>query len=280
MSRIRFDSFKFDPGTGLLVHGDGSESTLRPKAARALHYLLTRAPAIVTRDELIAAVWPDGRVRDFDAGLSAILHELRQALGDDAAEARWLETVPRRGYRIKVPVKTDRRGRPFWTWIVAPVAVLALVVGIAGWWWQSRMPVTWTGQVAVAPVVVYSTPGSEGDGASGEPSWLLTDTLIALLWRHRPEGIEVIGRSSLDRGDSAREIARALGERLGVRWILHGWARPRGDRWRFTLSLYEMPDAELRWSEQFDSEAEPDARPEELMERAVKALVAAGSTGF
>lgn len=277
MRQIRFDGVTFEPESGLLRRDDGGETTLRPKSAVALSHLLGRAPEIVSREELARAVWPDRRVRDYEAGLSAILHELREALGDDASQPRWLETLPRRGYRLLVTPRPDRRGwrMPVGLWVLA--AVLLIGGGVTVWWY-SQPPPGWRGQVAVVPVIVY--PGAGEEPAAGEPSWLLTDTLIAELWRRRPEGVQVIGRSSLARGDSPRTTARRLGERLGVDWVLYGWARPGDEGWAFTLSLYAMPDAQVRWSATFETRLLPSERPEDLASRAVESLVAAGSKGF
>lgn len=93
----RFGPFEFDAGQRLLTR-DGQPVPLMPKTADLLHALLERRGEVVTRAELMRLVWPDTRVEE--TGLARNIPLLRKALGDEGAESRYIETIPKRGYRF------------------------------------------------------------------------------------------------------------------------------------------------------------------------------------
>ena len=103
----RFGRFEFDPRTGELSR-DGVASRLAPQPARLLTVLLSRAGELVPRDDLRGEIWDDRTTVDFDLGLNYCLGRLRAALGDAARDPRFIETVPRRGYRFIAPVTPGR----------------------------------------------------------------------------------------------------------------------------------------------------------------------------
>src|SRR5688500_11905100 len=98
---LRFASFRLDLGAGQLWRGDEARPLTR-KAFAALHYLAGRAGQLVSKDELIAAVWAVPYVSDM--ALAACIREIRRALGDVAQTPQLLETVRGRGYRFLAPV--------------------------------------------------------------------------------------------------------------------------------------------------------------------------------
>ena len=101
----RFGDFWFDPASGELK-GPAGVSRLQPQVAALLVALLDRAGEVVTRAELQASLWPDTNV-EFDDGLNTCMRQLRVALGDDAGAPKYVETLPRRGYRFIAPVSAD-----------------------------------------------------------------------------------------------------------------------------------------------------------------------------
>jgi DNA-binding winged helix-turn-helix (wHTH) protein len=100
---LRFRDFTLDPGTGEL-HRNGAAIRLEPQPARVLTTLASRAGTLVTREELRAAVWPDGTHVEFDQNLNYCIRQVRAALDDDARRPEFIETVSRRGYRFIAPV--------------------------------------------------------------------------------------------------------------------------------------------------------------------------------
>jgi len=85
----------------------GACRRLQEQPCRVLQLLLARPGAVVTREELQRQLWPDGTVVDFEHGLNAAIRRLRAVIGDDPRDPRFLETVPRRGYRWRVPPPGD-----------------------------------------------------------------------------------------------------------------------------------------------------------------------------
>ena len=94
---IDFGPFRLDPASGLLLRG-GTPVPLTPKAFAVLHYLAARPDHLVSKDELLHAVWPNVFVGD--AVLKVAIREIRRALDDDAKASKYIATSHRRGYRF------------------------------------------------------------------------------------------------------------------------------------------------------------------------------------
>ena len=105
---LSFPPFRLDLGSERLWQGE-REVPLRPKSFAVLRYLAERPGRLVSGAELLRAVWPDVAVSDTMPRLC--IREIRTALGDDARQPRFLETRPRRGYRL-VASSTRWRSRP------------------------------------------------------------------------------------------------------------------------------------------------------------------------
>ncbi|HEY6615506.1 MAG TPA: winged helix-turn-helix domain-containing protein [Vicinamibacterales bacterium] len=135
--RFRFGEFEFDVASGeLRKSGAGDAERLPPQPARLLELLVERSGALVTREEIREGLWRETHV-DFDTSLHFCVRQLRVALGDSGGEPRYVQNVPRRGYRLvpavtrvgddHVPVVPPVASRR-WT-RVAIVLVVAVVVG-------------------------------------------------------------------------------------------------------------------------------------------------------
>ena len=97
--RLAFGNFELDCRTGLLRRG-GRDVKLQPQPAKLLILLASRAGEVVTRSEIQQALWADDTFVDFEHGINFSIKQIRDALGDDAVNPRFLETLPRRGYRF------------------------------------------------------------------------------------------------------------------------------------------------------------------------------------
>ena len=106
MADVRFGVFQLDVSSGELFKA-GVRVTLAAQPLQILIALLDRPGALVTRDELRQRLWPSDTFVDFEHGLNAAVKRLRDALGEDAASPRFIETLPRRGYRFIAPVITS-----------------------------------------------------------------------------------------------------------------------------------------------------------------------------
>ncbi|MCB1036544.1 MAG: winged helix-turn-helix domain-containing protein [Acidobacteria bacterium] len=149
---------------------EGQPLELAPQPARLLELLVSRAGELVSREEIRQALWGDDTHVDFERGINFSIRKIRSTLGDDPALPRFIETIPRHGYRFvasvadgvsesgeapeprAVPLQSQRRPR------VALVVALALSAVIAGLWWN-RTPSSTEG----------GRPDVSGDEASSLP---------------------------------------------------------------------------------------------------------------
>ena len=103
-SLVRFGVFEVDRGSGEL-RKRGVRIRLQEQPLKILMLLLDRPGEIVTREQLRQILWPEGTFVDFEHSLNAAVAKLRQSLGDSAENPRFVETIPRRGYRFIAPVE-------------------------------------------------------------------------------------------------------------------------------------------------------------------------------
>src|SRR5262245_8411068 len=129
-ARIRFGLFEVDLPAGVLER-EGRKVSLQEQPFQILTLLLERPGEVVTREEVRQKLWPQDTFVDYDAGLNTAIRKLREALGDSADNPRFVETLPRRGYRFIAPVDAAVQD-------IAPAVTepprfrLIKVVGIAG----------------------------------------------------------------------------------------------------------------------------------------------------
>ena len=102
---FRFGIFEIDEATGELRKDGRLQPRLREQPARILVMLLERPRELVRREELRERLWSADTFVDFDHGLNAAINQLRVALGDDPANPRFVQTLPRKGYRFIAPVE-------------------------------------------------------------------------------------------------------------------------------------------------------------------------------
>jgi cholera toxin transcriptional activator len=102
---FRFGVFELDAESGELCREGKPQPRLRDQALQILLMLLERPREVVTREELRNGLWSSDTFVDFDHGLNTAINQLRSALGDSAANPRFIQTLPRRGYRFIAPVE-------------------------------------------------------------------------------------------------------------------------------------------------------------------------------
>jgi len=103
--KLRFGVFELDTATGELWRDGKAQPRLRDQALQILQMLLEHPRELVTREELRDRLWSSDTFVDFDHGLNTAVNQLRSAFGDSAANPRFIQTVPRRGYRFIAPVE-------------------------------------------------------------------------------------------------------------------------------------------------------------------------------
>src|SRR3954447_6462727 len=102
---LRCDSFELDTGSGELRR-NGDRLKLPPQPFRVLELLVRRSGEIVSRADIRERIWCDDTFVDFEQGLNFCIRQIREAVGDNDDSPRFIETLPRRGYRFLVPVET------------------------------------------------------------------------------------------------------------------------------------------------------------------------------
>src|SRR5205823_11345188 len=106
-SVFRFGTYEVDPDSGEL-RKSGIRIRVQQQPFKLLEILLKRPGEVVTREDLRARIWPDESFGDFDQAVNVAIAKLRGALGDSADNPRFIETIPRRGYRFVGEVAVNR----------------------------------------------------------------------------------------------------------------------------------------------------------------------------
>jgi cholera toxin transcriptional activator len=104
-TRYQFGLFELDASTGDLYRDGKAHPRLQGQPLELLILLLERPGELLTREELRKKLWPSDTFVDYDHGLNAAVNKLREALGDSADSPRFIQTLPRRGYRFIAPVQ-------------------------------------------------------------------------------------------------------------------------------------------------------------------------------
>ena len=126
---IRFGTFEVDLRSGEL-RNRGVKISVQDQPFKVLAVLLESPGEVVTRDELQKRIWPDEGFGDFDHAVNVAIAKLRIALGDSAESPKYIETIPRRGYRFVEPLKQQNRvGRLSWKIVIPVLCVLSLLTG-------------------------------------------------------------------------------------------------------------------------------------------------------
>src|SRR5205085_11773778 len=110
-SPVRFSVFELDVRTGEL-RKQGVRLKIQNQPLQVLQTLLERPGELVTREELQSRIWAHDTFVDFDQSLNRAVNKVREVLKDDAGAPRFIETVPRRGYRFIAPVEAARQPQP------------------------------------------------------------------------------------------------------------------------------------------------------------------------
>jgi TolB-like protein/DNA-binding winged helix-turn-helix (wHTH) protein/Flp pilus assembly protein TadD len=270
VASLRFGVFELDLREGELRR-EGLPVKLQPQPVKVLALLAQNGGRTVTRDELKAEVWGDSTFVDFDRGLNFCVLQIRTALGDDADNPRFVQTVPRKGYRFIAPVERANGDAPAAPppAVAAPVpqeiATLvpraAIALGLVALLFVAALLLSRRGRPDVAAparparvmLAVLPIENLSGDPAQAFFADGLTEELITHLGRSDPEGLGVIARTSVLKYRGARDtdIAR-ISRELGVSHVLEGSVRKDNERVRVTAQLIRASDQTHVWAESYD----------------------------
>src|SRR5260221_1086347 len=264
----RFGDFEFDSTSGEL-RKDGLKVRLQEQPFQILTLLLKRPGEVVTREEVGRALGPGDTFVDFDVGLNSAVKRLRDALSDSADSPRFVETLPRRGYRFIAPLEAPpvsppaapqapprpalppRSRLPPWGGAAAVVAAVALVAGliVTGTWPRLR------GQLASTPIRSLAVLPFESLTGDAEQDYFvdgMTDAVITDLAQVR--ALRVISRTSVTQYKLAKKALPRIAEELGVDAVVEGTVSRSGDRVRVTAQLIQAATDRHLWAQSYDRE--------------------------
>jgi DNA-binding winged helix-turn-helix (wHTH) protein/tetratricopeptide (TPR) repeat protein len=254
---LRFRTFEVDLRAGEL-RKQGKRIRLQEQPFQVLTVLLQHPGQVVTREELRNQNWPPDTFVDFDNSLNTAINKLREALGDSADNPRFIETLPRRGYRFLVPVTSpDReasasvgaalaRGVKRWK-VVAPIAVVLVSAVVGGLFWRSRQARRLTDKdTVVLADFVNSTADPVFDGTlrEGLSVQLEQSPFLRLV---SEEGIQqtlqMMGQPTNVR--LTPQIAREVCQRTNSTAVLHGSIALIGNRYNLILKAVNCVSGDL-----------------------------------
>jgi DNA-binding winged helix-turn-helix (wHTH) protein/TolB-like protein/tetratricopeptide (TPR) repeat protein len=259
---IRFGTFELDPSSGELRR-NGRRVPLQGQPAQVLCQLVSSPGQVVTRDDLRRAIWTDDTFVEFDTALNVAVNKVRLALQDSAATPRFIETVPKRGYRFladvhplepaaasvdsAAPVGPISVRRP--RFLRAALAVAALLAVLAlGWSWKvgPRVPPPARARsVAVLPFKpLVAHPGDEALQAGMAEAVIIR---LATL-----EHVRIPSLSTVQRSVASDPDPLAAGRALGVDAVLDGTLLRVNGSLRVSARLLEVETGAALWARQWD----------------------------
>ena len=243
---IRFGSFEFDPELAEL-RKRGLKIHLAGQPVRVLALLLDRPGELLSREDLQRELWPADTFVDFEHSLNAAMKRLRRALGDSPENPRFIETVPRRGYRFVAPVE-----RP------VSVGSATRPVGI--------------GSLAVLPFANAAADASTEYLTDG-----ITESIINSL--SQLSGVRVMARSTVFRYKDRHLDPRSVGRLLNVQAVLIGRVAPHGDSLVIGAELVDVSSGWQLWGEHYNRKLADIFAVEEEISREISGKLRIHLTG-
>jgi TolB-like protein/DNA-binding winged helix-turn-helix (wHTH) protein/Tfp pilus assembly protein PilF len=275
---LRFGTFELDVRNNELRRA-GVLIKLSPQQLRVLRFLAEHAGQVCTREEIQDEIWGSEVFVDFDRGLNVCIAQIRSALNDDSEAPRFIQTVPRQGYRFVAPVETSaqsplseplvpaRRGRRSLV-LVGIVLLLLVCVGIAVWVWRPRPVTDHRTILAVLPFENVTQVADDAPVIDG-----LADELITQFGIVQPERLGVIGRTSVLRYSGKNPGLAQIGRELAVGYVIEGGVRREGDRVRISVRLVKVADQSQVWNETFEQDGSNQLEMQEEVAARVTAAV-------
>jgi TolB-like protein/DNA-binding winged helix-turn-helix (wHTH) protein/Tfp pilus assembly protein PilF len=259
-SRIqRFGVFEYDPAAGEL-RKQGRKLKLQGQPIEILGLLLERPGEVITREELQKKLWLADTFVDFEHSLNAAVKRLRDAIDDSAETPRYIETLPRRGYRFLVPVEVlaPSPARPSTVrWLglggASALLLLAVLLGLNAGGLRDRF-LGRGGPAKKVMLAVLPFENLSNDSAQEYFSDGMTDEMITQLGRLQPDRLGVIARGSVMRYKHSDQAAGRVAQELGVQYILEGSVRREGQKVRISAQLIQTSDQAHLWAQNYDGD--------------------------
>jgi adenylate cyclase len=230
----------------------GAEAVaVTPQVFDLLEYLIRNRERVVSKDDVIAAIW-DGRIVS-DAAVTTRINVARAAIGDSGGQQRLIKTLPRKGFRFVGAVREEESAAAAEASISAP---------------KAAPPLPDKPSIAVLPFANLNADPGQAYVADG----IVADIIAEL---SRFSELFVIARnSSFQYNDRAVDVRR-IGSELGVRYVLEGSVRRGGDRLRISAQLIDAATGAHRWAEHYDRNVEEIFAVQDEVVRAIVAILVA-----
>ena len=302
MSRfVRFEGYQVDLQTGEL-RKNGTKVRLSGQPFQILALLLERPGELISREELRTKLWPDEVFVDFDHSLNAAVNKLREALCDSTNDVRFIETLPKRGYRFIGPIKTRDKPATPQVALVPPapapsappnrlnrlhitlkhaLALFVIVLAglLTGLYVYPRRARTPSNRVvpAIHSIAVLPLKNLSGDPAQEYFADGMTEEIIGRLSMIR--GLRVVSRTSAMHFKDTRAPLPEIAKALGVDAMVEGSVLREGGRVRVHAQLIRATTDEHFWSETYDRELGAALALESDVAQAIAARVEVTVTG-
>lgn len=298
-SVVEFGPFRLDTQQGFLTRS-GEVIPLEPKVVATLVVLVEAEGRLVTKQALMERVWPGTFVEE--GSLSRNVSALRRVLGDTAEEPRYIETVPKRGYRFRAPVRpagapivpaaaaafdatlaatTVERERAesveasaqsrYWVYWVGAALLLTVVVSAAVWRGTASEPAVTVRAMAVLPLRNFTGRTDLEFVADGT-----TEELISTL--AQIPSLRVIGHRTVATYKTSTKAAGAIARELGVDAVLEGAVRESNGRLRVSAELIDAASETSLWAKTQEGSVQDLLAMQTEIARAVATVVARGDT--
>ncbi len=260
---VTFDAFHLDLQSGELRR-NGVRIKIQPQPAKVLALLVSRAGEIVSRAELAQGVWGSETFVDFENGLNYAIRQVRNALEDNAEQPRFLETVPKLGYRFIAPVQRlpsssaapvpaqESGFRRLW-----PVSVVLSVVLIilAALTYQIRSghsrPLATPEKIRLVVLPFQNLTGQPDQEFLSDG---FTEEMITQLGGLEHDHLSVIARTSSMSYKNSNKPVSQIGRELDVQYVVEGSIRSWGARVRVTAQLIHAEDQSHIWAQNYESD--------------------------
>jgi TolB-like protein/DNA-binding winged helix-turn-helix (wHTH) protein/Tfp pilus assembly protein PilF len=268
--RIRFGAFEADLASNELFK-HGIRIKIQDQPFQILAMLLDRPGRLVTREELRRKLWADNTFVDFDAGMNAAIRRLRDALSDSADNPRYIETLPRHGYRFIASTQDVLSSRPGpneglipaglsstpqvrmppsrkWVWALLILVTASAGVTLAAALWRHRFfttrAATGIRSVAVLPFKNLSGDPEQEYFVDGMTDALMTDLA-------QTNSLRVISSTSSMRYKGSTKTVQEIGNELKVDAVIEGAVVRTGDDVRVDAQLIETSDDRHLWAKTY-----------------------------
>jgi len=258
----RFGEYTVDARTGELTHA-GHRTPLRDQSFQLLLALLEQPGELITREQLAGRLWSAGTFVDFDRGLNKAVNHLREALGDSAEQPRFIETLPRKGYRFIAPVSIAidgvepapaqhaRAGHRVPARVILAIGILVVIAIAAG------ITRSWVSKRSSAPQRISALAVIPLENLSGDPEQQyfadgLTDALITDL--AKMGSTRITSRTSVMQYRGTKKSIKEIGRELNVDAIVEGTVTYAGNRVRVTAQLIQVATDMHLWADAYERE--------------------------